>query len=500
MIFTKSSPKRTEKVSSDEATISFDLLSNLTYMAAVATGGPSRDVILEAAIRQNYKTGIYFRQVYLLAKRLGFEYARAFRLAAGKAKAEVMKNLLLRFAGAINSGVSEAEFLAEEARVEREQYINRYHRSLESMTKWGDAYAALLVSVSLVVVVGMISTMLNDFGNAFVLMPAGVMVMITSFGVYIIFRTAPVEVTTYQNRLGPPGRRWAKRLLYTVFPAGFIVAVFLGYSYGVGLLMLGLGVALLPAGVMSWRDTGRITKLDQEGATFIRSLGNVTASLGCTVSAAIAKIDRRSLGTLEPYIRRLQIRLERQIRTDKCWDAFRDEVGSELVNRTTRMFVDGVALGGPPDEVGAIASAYAMDSALMRARRNVSAAPFAFLCVPLHFAMSALLVFVLEIMNAFNTRVENLTQDLESQAAGAGSAVVMPSLPVFQPQDIGMMFNMTLVALLAMTIANALAPKFAVGGHPLNAAFFGGITSVMTGLNLWLIPPIAEGILLSSPV
>ena len=165
MIFSKSSRKRTRRVSSDSSALSFDLVSNLTYMAALATGGPERDVILEWTIRQDYKTVGFFRQVYLLSKRLGFEYARSFRLVARKAKAASVKNLLLRFAGAISSGVSEADFLAEEARVERDQYINGYYRSLEALTKWGDAYAALLVSVSLVVVVAMMSTMLSNLDS-----------------------------------------------------------------------------------------------------------------------------------------------------------------------------------------------------------------------------------------------------------------------------------------------------------------------------------------------
>ena len=71
-MFTKSSQKPTAKVSSDPAIISFDLLSNLTYMAALSVGVPSRDTILEWTIRQNYQTCAYFRQVYLLAKRTGF--------------------------------------------------------------------------------------------------------------------------------------------------------------------------------------------------------------------------------------------------------------------------------------------------------------------------------------------------------------------------------------------------------------------------------------------
>ena len=170
MTSTKSSRKRTAKVSSDDSVVSFDLLSNLTYMAALATGGSSRDLIFEKAMEQDFKTGIYFRQVYMLSKRMGIEYVRAFRMVARKVGAESVKNLLLRFGGAIMAGVSEAAFLAEEARVEREQYVNSYYRNLETLTKWGDAYAALLVSVSLVVVVAMISSMISKLGGGFVAM------------------------------------------------------------------------------------------------------------------------------------------------------------------------------------------------------------------------------------------------------------------------------------------------------------------------------------------
>ena len=117
MIFTKKTEsKRTaEKVSSDNSAISFDLYSNLTYMAALSVGEPSRDLMMSKAIEQDFKTGIFFRQVFVMTKRMGFDYSRSFRLVSKKAGAASIKNLLLRFAGAINSGVSEVDFLLEEA-------------------------------------------------------------------------------------------------------------------------------------------------------------------------------------------------------------------------------------------------------------------------------------------------------------------------------------------------------------------------------------------------
>lgn len=496
MIFTKSSRKRTERVSSDDAAVSFDLLSILTYMAALATGESSRDLIFERTIEQGFKTGLYFRQVYLLTKRMGFEYVRAFRMVSRKAGARSIKNLLLRFAGAITAGVSEADFLAAEAKTEREQYVNTYHQNLEAMSKWGDAYAALLVSVALVVVVSMISSMLSDLGGPFLVMLTFSMIMVSSFGVYIIYRTAPQEIKTFQAKKGPIQRRWAKRLFVLLVPAGILFGAVLGFKFGFAGFLLVFGFSLFPSGFVAWRENGKLDQIDQEIAIFIRSLGKVTAALGTTIGASLGKIDRRSLGTLEPYLNRLNTRLSKNISTERCWDAFREELGSELANRATHMFVDGVTLGGPPGKVGDIAGQYAMDTAMMRSRRTVSAAPFAFLTIPLHFAMTGLMIFVLEIMKAFNERISVALAEMEAYSGGSGVSAVA-SLPVFKEQNMGMLITLTTIALVSMTISNALAPKFALGGHPLNAAFYGAITCVMTGFNLLIIPPVAGSLLLS---
>ncbi len=161
------------------------------------------------------------------------------------------------------------------------------------------------------------------------------------------------------------------------------------------------------------------------------------------------------------------------------------------------MVVDGVNLGGPPEKVGAIASKYAMEVALLRDRRTVSAIPFAMLTIPLHFAMTALMVFILEIMVTFNSQISGAIAELQETSSGQGLSL-LPPLPVFQSQDMGALALITTVALISLTIANGLAPKFAMGGSRLLISMFGSITCLMTGLNMLLIPPIAAGILLPS--
>ena len=131
----------------------------------------------------------------------------------------------------------------------------------------------------------------------------------------------------------------------------------------------------------------------------------------------------------------------------------------------------------------------------MRARRMVAPPPFAFLVIPLHFAMTGLMTFVLEIIRSFNIRIEAASADLAAPSGGDGMGL-LPDLPIFQSQDMALMSNITLVALLSMTISNALAPKFALGGHSLIIGVFGSITCLMTAFNMAVIPQIAARIML----
>ena len=61
MTFLRFSQKRTAKDSSDSSSLSFDLLSNLAYMASLSIGHAPRDAIFQQSMDQPFKTAIYFK-------------------------------------------------------------------------------------------------------------------------------------------------------------------------------------------------------------------------------------------------------------------------------------------------------------------------------------------------------------------------------------------------------------------------------------------------------
>lgn len=487
--------KRTEKVSSDSASLSFDFMSTLSYMAALTASAASRDKILEWTIAQPFKTAIYFKQAYLLVKRLGFEYTHAFQVVAKQGMADNVRSLLLRFASSMVSGTSELDFLKQEARVEREAYTSGYLRRLESMQKWSDAYAALLVSVVTIIVINMITTMLFPLGDMLLILLSVGAILVAAVGAWIIYKAAPYEIKTYRSGHGPRERHWAIRMFFLMLPLGVALGVFLLPQFGLGIVFLAVGTALIPSGILAFLDDQKINKLDRDTPSFIRALGNVTTSLHSTIAVALAKLDRRSMGTLEPYMKRLQTRLNSQLNPDICWERFRDETGSELVNRTTRMLVDSINLGGEPDKVGQMASDYAMDIALLRDRRNVTSSSFAFLVIPLHGAMVALLVLILEVMKLFNDQLKGLVTQIQSEAISSGGVLAIPNLPFFQTKDLTLVSYMFQVVIIGLTLINSFAPRFATGGHPIKTVFYGSTMCVFSGIAMLVIPPLAGKVL-----
>jgi flagellar protein FlaJ len=265
-----------------------------------------------------------------------------------------------------------------------------------------------------------------------------------------------------------------------------------------------IGLSLLPAGWYAWKDDSTVNKLDTEFPTFIRSLGNIAGASGVTLTEALKRIDTKSMGSLEPHIDRLKVRLAAGLPTQQCWDAFRAETGSELVKRTTQMMEDGSGLGGRPDLVGNICSSFAQNMVQLRAKRALTATTFSFLTLPMHGTMTFILVFVLEIISTFNTKLGSASAGLGDTGRGDFSVpeglaippgVSLPAqgdlaggLDLFGNQDMGLVTLMIVIVVLILTVANSIAPKAAAGGSKLKLVSYLGIMSLVSGFVLAVVP------------
>ena len=143
----------------------------------------------------------------------------------------------------------------------------------------------------------------------------------------------------------------------------------------------------------------------------------------------------------------------------------------------------------------------------LRAKRSLTASTFTFLTVPMHATMIFILVFVTEVLVRFNNKIEDATRQVSGYA---GSGVIVPeglSMPNglalgggqnFSPDhfllgsgDLGPATLLIVGVVLALTVANGLAPTFASGGSNLKIAFHLSIACLISGLVMAVVPMIA---------
>jgi flagellar protein FlaJ len=476
------------------APIDYDLVAQLTYMSALATANVGREQLFQKTAELGYTTSGYFHRVHLVAQRLNYDYARACQLVADSTENEVVRSLLLRFSSSLASGEPESQFLARETEIQIEQYSRKYERDLESLRKWTDAYVALMVSVTLVVVVSLVSMMIYSVGTVFILGLATVMIGIAALGDWIIYRTSPVEPKTHRR----PEKSRTQAQMFAVakvlLPAGALLGAVVGLVFSIGAGMIAAGLAVAPVGVMAFIDDRRIDQHDKDVSTFLRSLGSIVGAIGTTVTEGMDRMNQRSLASLEQGVRRLHVRLRSGLRPDLCWDRFIGETGSELVDRSVSTFWDTMKVGGDPDQIGYLSSLFALKISLMRENRKLVSQSFMYLMVPLHAVLIGILMFVTEVMVIFAEQLNAIqTQALTNTDPTTTGGIDVTNVLAFAAPNVSFIRGFALVVTLFLTLVDTWSPHATAGGHHHKVWLYAAVMLFLSGVGLMGVPHIVGG-------
>lgn len=472
--------------------ISFDLFYQLTYMSAIAMSGISRTRVFMMGGDLGRDPSAYFSRVHLLSQKLGYDYARACAMVGLSIKSDEMVSLLLRLSTALSSGQPEREFLAEEALVQGKSYEKEYERDLSSLTKWTDAYAAVTVSSTLIVIINMTSSLIYPLSTAMLIGLVLTAAVTSGATAWILSRAAPKEVLDLFSPEGPRTQRLSLKLVYYLVPGVFILCPpLLLWGMDIGWVTLLAASILMPLGVVSLLAGREIDKKDREFGPFLRSLGAMAVSTGTTIAEALTRIDLSSFPTLEADLTRLRSRLAAAIEPEVCWHKFGMETGSKLISETVKIFNDSVKLGADPDTIGFLAADFSSRTIMLRAKRKVTASTFTWLTVVMHGAVSLLLVLMFEIIHNFVILLDEASASLNSDALGTFAS----TMPTFSTPQVELFRGMTVTMLLLQAVINGSAISSTDGGHKLKLAFYLSIMLAMSGVALLLGAPLVAQIL-----
>ncbi|KKH45837.1 archaellar assembly protein FlaJ [Methanosarcina sp. 1.H.A.2.2] len=477
----------------EEKKNSYDLLFLLTYMASISTTDIERDRIFRYTSEQKgYPISIYFRQVYVLASKWGYEYSRACKYVSKKVKDEGLSDLLGRMATALASGEPEKEFLKNEMKVGGEIFSNQYERNIEELKTWTDGYTALLISTTLVVTIILISSMIYPMGNLRIMcfMVLLLLSAICGIGIFALYCSAPCEEKTHRLKHKSKEQKKSEFLARILLPAGGVITVLL-FVKGVeiGYLFLTLAVFMLPSGIYALINDRNIDKRDANFPVFIKTLGSLAGTMGITTSSAMKKLDKETVGFLEPLVEKLYVSLSLDLKPVFCWESFIGESGSELINRSSRIFNDAIDLGGNPADVGQIVSSSSLAIVLLRMKRKLIGTGFTGMIFVLHTVMSGLLVFIFEIINFFSMIMDEMySSHLLDMADENMGSIGIPMNLFGVGEDIELLHMFTLAAVFILTLSDAIAVKVTDGGGNYKLFFYGAVMFVLSGIVLICVP------------
>jgi flagellar protein FlaJ len=489
----KSPAKKKDSFNSD--LLNVDLFCHLTYMSALATSGLSRSLIFEYANKLSLNSSRYFKEVYFMAKKLNYDYSEACQIVGSKTKEPEVKALLLRMAGALSSCEKESDFLAREAFVIGEKYGDDYERRTENLKKWTDAFSALVLSAALVVVISVVSMLIFPTSPMLIALLTWLMLMSTALGAWIMYRSAPKEIKTHKLPNTSPLQNTAKKLFkFIILPAIVIIAIIsLILKPDMGWIMLAAGMVAMPVGLLVYWDDKHIDKIDNDISSFLRSLGGIAKAIGTTVTEALERLDLDSLGSLKYGVKKLISSLRFGIDPNLCWLKFVEDTGSEQVNRSVRIFWDGISIGGDPALVGNQSSMFAMKVSLLRGKRKMVASGFTYLCLAMHATLCMLLIGIYNVLLNFSNAVQSMANTAQE---GMDALTQLPTFAFFSQGGTQLQtLNMMVTAMLIMlTFVNAIAIKVVDGGHNLKLLFYLGVTLMISGLSILIVPGLVNAV------
>ncbi|MBI5958732.1 MAG: type II secretion system F family protein [Chloroflexi bacterium] len=493
MSSSKSSPKHGDKVSF-KVVSPFDMFYQITYMSAMAAAGISRSKTFLIAAQSSSTAAEYFAAINTLVEEFRFDYPEACRRIGGKAKSDNMRSFLLRLSDALRSGEPLADFLAREAEVQGVDYENKYERNLEALKQWSNAFSSIVISVALIVIIQVISSMLYSVNKASMTGMIGAGLLMSGFGAWIIWRSAPQEVMTVSLAEGSAEQVLMLRLFRTTVPIGMAVCSML-FLLGIptGWIFMAFALFMLPLGITSLKSDKKVGKKDEEFSTFLRSTGGMATSSGTTLKQALTKIDLTSFPTLQADIDRLSTRLQALVEPDMCWHKFGLETGSKLISEVIDIFYSAIKIGGDPERVGYLCSLFTAKTSQLRAKRKLIGGTFAGLTTVMQTVVAGIMVFVLSIVTSFAHLVETLMPT--SEAAVDGQSSMNMSLINLTASDIQFLSMLTIMMIVSLAVVGAAAIIFSDGGTKLKVSFYLAISMFVSGLSFLFVPGMVQGIL-----
>ncbi|MEN6443415.1 MAG: archaellar assembly protein FlaJ [Methanoregula sp.] len=482
-----------------------DLLFLTTYMASLAIANATRPEIFSlASKRKEYISVRYITKVDTFVKKWNFSYAEALSIVAERTNNEILKSMLNRYSNSIDSGVPDDDFLKNELATVRSVYRSQLEQGMVMLQKWGDAYVAMLLSGTVIAVIIMVSVVIYSPGDlqSTLNMSYAIILAICIFGIMLMYTSVPDDPKSHGLTDRCSKEQETIHAMERIIVPICILAIFLLAVLGIsaGLIYVLVGILLAPLGIIGFIDDHNITLRDNDFSVFIRSLGAVMGGQGATAVRALGTIDRKSLTALEPLVNSVFSKMNLGLDEKQTWNKFIGESGSNLIYKYLNIYLDTVALGGPPEPIGTVVGSSMLEQTLLREKKDMHAKSFIVLLVPMHVAMIGLFVVLYRILLVLTTSVTTMMNHFADMSAASGGQSAGVSVGSVLGGGMGMftnfpeaaMYTYVVITVTILTVSNTIAARLVGGGDRYMYYFYGSIFCILTGIVLLVTPSVVN--------
>jgi flagellar protein FlaJ len=434
----------------------------ITHMGVLATANiPRSDIMRMLGEKKEYGAlAEEARKIHNLVDSWNMSLAEACRFISKRTPSDIWSDFLDRFAYSIESGEDLETFLKNEQQVVMEDFSSVYRGALYEVENMKGLFNSMMMSVIFVVIFAILMPVITGIDATLLMGGAVFLVVCIEIGfVYFIKAKAPTDPIWFESPLETTLSRSLKRVLPLALAGcvglGLGALLLLGHKLPVPIIIaIGL-TPLFSVGFLVGREEEKVKRRDDNFAAFIRSLGASAAARGGQVTETMRHLQTHDFGPLTSDIRNLYARLNMRVDDDQAWAYFSADCGSNLIEKFSRMFVEGCQAGGKPDVIGKIISENFIAILTLRKSRYQTAGNFKGLLYGLVSGMAFSLFVGLGIIGMLKKIFSNL--DLGQNAAFASFLHFSANIPLIS--------FLIIILLLVHSMASGLMIHIADGGN-----------------------------------
>lgn len=437
----------------------------VTHMGVLATSNiPRADMLRILSSKEEYGAlAQETRKIFTLVDSWNMSLSEACRFIAKRTPSEIFSDFLDRFAYSMESGEDLETYLKNEQVVIMEDYASLYRSKLYEVEAMKDIFNSLMMSVIFLVIFAILMPIITGLDP--MLLMGGVMALVLFIEVTAVYFTkakAPTDPIWHSLKIETELERKVKKSLPISLVFCFLLTILMLNFNVLNLpfsIVLAIGITpLLVTGMMVAKEEEKVKRRDDNYAAFIRSLGASASARGGAVKEVLRHLQHHDFGPLTDNIRNLYSRLTLRVDDEMAWQHFSAECGSNLIEKFSRMFVEGIKAGGKADQIGRIISDNFVHMVALRKERYQTAASFRGLL----YGLIAGMAFALFVGVGIVSLLQGIFQDVSIPTEGPGAMFAS-----FTSADLNveLMAFMVLIILLLHSLSSSLMIRVADGGN-----------------------------------